>query len=315
MRRRVNLLLGLVLLFAAAGFSYRAARAGNGADLFCRGVTLYLETPLSAQDVRLAASREYASEDGGTMFTAWGELAGETVRDPDLGRSTQADVLLFYGSPALVLPQARLDPDDGKGCMIGEQTAWELFGSTKVSGDEICIGDRGYTIRGVLREPERGVVVVEGGNGIAGSRMGTAGGDAGAAESGEAGSKADAAGGGIPCYDRITIGSSKAAEGEAFLMRNALDGRLLRFDYLRSLSWLGELVPGKWSDFNGWKENYEHKKEDAMLIMQVHKNSVELGYERRCMEQAWNRVLQITCVWVAAVYLFRSAKSLGVRLL
>ena len=57
-----------------------------------------------------------------------------------------------YCRQSAVLPE-----DDGKGCLIGENTAWKLFGSTNVTGLQICVDDQTRTIRGVVQQPENGV--------------------------------------------------------------------------------------------------------------------------------------------------------------
>lgn len=286
MKRRGSLLLAMALILAAAGFAFGAERAENGADGVGRGVTLSLVEPLSEGDAQALLAGE--QQEDAAAFTVWGELADRHISDPDLGRSVKADVIILRGDCELILPQtAVLASEDEKGCLIGEKTAWELFGSTKVVGDEVCIGTEARSIRGVVHRPEEGVIVM-------GSLKG------GTEDTG----KEEA-----PCYDRVTLSSKKAADGEAFLMQNGLEGAVLRFDYLRNLSWISGLVPGKWSDFSGWKRNYENMKQDVDRMMRVHKNSLEVCYEKQCVALMWNRALEIVCVWSAVVYLFQAGKG------
>lgn len=282
-------LLMTALLAAAGGFAVRAAQAKKCADGAWHNVTLYLETPLSEDGAQALLSQESAAGESETAFVVWGELEEQTVTDPDLGRSTAADVLVCYGMPELVFAQAGLSGDDDAGCLIGEETAWELFGSTSVAGDEICIGNGIRTIRAVMHQPKRGIVV-------AGSVKDIAEGSAGGGEAAP--------------YNRITIESRDAAEGEAFLVSHAPDGKLLRLDYLRNMSWLFELVPGKWSDFYGWKENCKEKKEDFLLLARIQKNSVELYYEEQCRLSAHNAALSAVCVLIAVTALFAAVGSL-----
>lgn len=283
MSRLGSLLSAIALILAAAGFAFAAERAENRADAACGGVTLYLETALSEGDVRALCEREHSQEDD-ILFTVWGEFVNQRITDPDLSRSVRADVLILHGDCGLILPQtAALSPDDANGCLIGEKTAWELFGSTDVSGDEIRIGAETRSIRGVVPGPGEGVV-------LTGSLKGVTEG----AENEK-----------LCCYDRITLASEKEADGEVFLMQNGLDGEVLRFDYLRGFQWLFELVPGKWSDFSGWKENYNHKKQDVDLMLRVRKHGVEIYYEKQCMALAWNRTMEVVCV-LAAVFCLRS---------
>lgn len=216
-------------------------------------------------------------------FTVCGKLRDVTVTDPDMGRTVQADVLVFDGSSERVLTLAPvLEEGDCRGCLIGIDTAWELFGSTEVTGDKICVGNSMRTIRGVMKLPESGVVCVnpQDINGVKGDDE----------EKDE-----------TPYYDRITIDSPNTADAEAFLMQSNLNGKELRMDYLKDLCWLTELVPGKWSDFSGWKENIKRKKQDFTLLSQVQKNSIELCCENQCRQYLWYRALEAACVLAALV--------------
>ncbi len=286
MKRAGCLLLALALLFTASGFALGADRAGAGADCVGGGVTLYLETPLSAGAAQAPLEQE-STQDEEMTFTVWGELAEQLVSDPDLGQRVKADVLILLGACEGVLHQGNaLSAGDTEGCLLGEETAWELFGSTGVVGDTVRIGDETRTIRGIVHRPDRGVVITGSLEGIVEDAQETA------------------------CYDRITLSSEQPADGDSFFMQNGLEGEVLRLDYLRSLSWLLELIPGKWSDFSGWKENWKDKQQDFELIMQVHKNSCELYYEKQCLVLIWNRAMQVVCVWLAAVYLFRACDGI-----
>ena len=57
-----------------------------------------------------------------------------------------------------------------------------------------------------------------------------------------------------------------------------------------------ELLPGKWSDFSGWEDNFAQKREDFGLFLQVNKNSVEFYYMCQCFLYIWDTVLEVICV-------------------
>lgn len=235
LKRWGSLILIFGFLLAAAASAIGAQKAANHADA-AGSVTLYPDTPLSAKD-----SQNLRRLGGSAAFTVWGELQDMTVADPDLGSKVQTNALVLDGSSELVLPLAPVLPaGDTNGCLIGEQTAWELFGSTQVKGDTILIGNQTRIIRGVVSLPQSGVVIEGSVNGITGSGTDTA------EES--------------RYYNRITVEGGKVEDAELFLMQVGLEGKVLRMDYLRSLHWLTELIPGKWSDFSGWKENFKQKK-------------------------------------------------------
>lgn len=276
-----RMLFAAGLLAAAFCFFCGAQQAKKNADAVRHNVTLFLKTPISAEDARMLCERQ-----DDTAFTVWTQKSGQTVTDPDMGRRVRTDVLMFYGSPGLALPMAGgLSAGDTEGCLIGEQTAWKLFGSTGVVGDEICVGGETKTIRAVIRLPQAGVLTV--------------GGIAGDGESGEADMHLR--------YDRITLSGTQAADAETFLMQNDLDAAVLRLDYLCGFGWLAELVPGKWSDFSGWKENLKQKEQDFVLLSAVSKKSPELYYERQCRRYWLNCCLGVICIVIAVKSAFRCA--------
>lgn len=280
------LLLALGFLLAAAGLAVCAKKAQNRADA-SGAVTIYLETPLSSGDLQV-----FRENIDGMAFTAWGELWDMTVADPDLGRKVQTDVLVLDGSSELVLPLAPVLPEgDANGCLLGEQTAWELFGSTQVKGDAILIGNQTRIIRGIVSLPRSGVVIEGSIDGLIGTGEDTD------EESWY--------------YSRITVEGRKVEDARLFLMQGGFNGKVFRMDYLRSLRWLTELIPGKWSDFSGWKENFKQKKQDFGLISKIDKNCVELYYESQCRLYIWETVLEAACVAAALVSFFRPAKKNG----
>lgn len=213
MRRLFALFLAGGCLFAAILFAMGAARAEKCADAVWQNPVLYLEKPISAEDAQNIAES--------AVFTAWGETADQTVTDPDLGKSVQTNVVWLYGSSEWILPSSAVLPeDDGKGCLIGENTAWKLFGSTNVTGLQICVDDQTRTIRGVVQQPENGVYL-----------QGT-----------EQKKKV---------FRRLTLAGDKMEEAQNFLLRYSLTGHVLRMDYLRTgkrcQNWFragGRIFPG-----------------------------------------------------------------------
>ena len=273
LKRWGSLILMFGFLLAAAASAIGAQKAANHAAA-AGSVTLYPDTPLSVKD-----SQNLRRLGGSAAFTAWGELQDMTVADPDLGSKVQTNALVLDGSSELVLPLAPVLP-------AGEQTAWELFGSTQVKGDTILIGNQTRIIRGVVSLPQSGVVIEGSVNGITGSGTDTA------EES--------------RYYNRITVEGGKVEDAELFWMQVGLEGKVLRMDYLRSLHWLTELIPGKWSDFSGWKENFKQKKQDFGLLSKIDKNCVELYYENQCRLYIWDTVLEAVCVMGALVCFLRT---------
>lgn len=38
------------------------------------------------------------------------------------------------------------------------------------------------------------------------------------------------------------------------------------------------MIPGKWSDFDGWNHNWEEKKKEFTLLLQLEKSTLEVIY-------------------------------------
>ena len=219
------------------------------ADAVWQNPVLYLEKPISAEDAQNIA-------ESGAVFTAWGETADQTVTDPDLGKSVQTKTR----RGCMVPPNGYrrhlrcCRKMTGKDVWIGENTAWKLFGSTNVTGLQICVDDQTRTIRGVVQQPENGVYL-----------QGT-----------EQKKKV---------FRRLTLAGDKMEEAQNFLLRYSLTGHVLRMDYyVRNWQTLSELVPGRWSDFSGWKENVQTRKQQLRQIAKMRETGIEYYYETPVQE-------------------------------
>lgn len=258
MRRLFALFLAGGCLFAAILFAMGAARADKCADAVWQNPVLYLEKPISAEDAQTIAEN--------AVFTAWEETADQTVTDPDLGKSVQTKVVWLYGSSEWILPASAVLPaDDGKGCLIGKKTAWKLFGSTNVTGLQICVNHQMRTIRGIVQQPENGVYL----------------------QRTEQKKKV---------FRRLTLAGDKTEEAQNFLLQYRLTGHVLRMDYLRNWQTLLELVPGRWSDFSGWKENVQTRKQQLRQIAKMRKTGIEYYYETQCRRYKADRCGMFVCL-------------------
>ena len=193
----------LLCLFAAGFFGVQSFKAGEKADSLWQNVTICMAEELSVEDVGNLWDKvsDAAAEDDGKAFsfTAWKEQTDQTVTDPDLGRSVQTHVVSLYGSSESVLPVAPvLDADDAAGCLVAKDTAWQLFGSTDVVGQTICVDANVYTIRGIVMIPATGVYVQIRGNESVHKQM---------------------------KFNRLTLGVADTESGNQFLSEYALTDR------------------------------------------------------------------------------------------
>ena len=271
MSKKISLLLFVAAMAASVFFFINALKAGKNADSVWQNVTMSVKS-FSVED----AQRIHMQE-GCPVFTAWAEKEGQTVTDPKLGKSIQTNIVYLSGSSELVLPaEPVLLAQDEKGCLVAAHTAWELFGSVEVVGQEIEIDHEICTIRGIVNKPRNGIYMQK-----SASMKNVS-------------------------FQRITLEEKEIEEGKNFLLRYGVDGTVIRMDYLRSLKSLTELVPGKWSDFDGWKANWKLRKEELRRIPKMHKNNIEYYDEKQCQIFLSEMGLGIFCILIAAGTLERT---------
>lgn len=90
------------------------------------------------------------------------EKKNQYVENSAWYRRTRTTVVEILGDSTLLFPFAYpLEPGDDHGCLLGEESAWELFGGAEVVGEKIVYEGKTYEIRGII--PKRNILVIEGG--------------------------------------------------------------------------------------------------------------------------------------------------------
>lgn len=283
----------LLCLFAAGFFGVQSFKAGEKADSLWQNVTICMAEKLSVEDVGNLWDKvsDAAAEDDGKAFgfTAWKEQTDQTVTDPDLGRSVQTHVVSLYGSSESVLPVAPvLDADEAAGCLVAKDTAWQLFGSTDVVGQTICVDANVYTIRGIVMIPATGVYVQIRGNESVHKQM---------------------------KFNRLTLGVADTESGNQFLSEYALTGRVIRSDNLLDVTRYTELIPGKWSDFDGWKQNWKRLQQEIRQNRMMRKTTIEDTCEKWYHTRIQDLLLEVLCVLLGVIGFFRLFDGGGRKLL
>jgi len=89
-------------------------------------------------------------------FTMFGMEKSQFIRNADLFRDIQTDVIHISGDSNLVLPSdSILMEEDKEGCLIDEKLAQDLFGSLNVRGQSIQYLGKDYIVRGVISGTEK----------------------------------------------------------------------------------------------------------------------------------------------------------------
>lgn len=98
-------------------------------------------------------------DDASAAVAAWREEKEQWITGSETQGTVQASVITVSGDPSLLSPLfAGLDKNDTDGCLLDEETAYKLFGSVRVVGKQVVIGERSYCVRGILKAWENVVV-------------------------------------------------------------------------------------------------------------------------------------------------------------
>lgn len=263
--RKKGIIKTTVLLCLAVLFFWQGSEARQAADCFFRNFTIQSEGEAwDCEWIRKAIQQQYfltEGEDteegeGGESFAVWTELAKETVSIGNGGNERISDVIVVYGSSYCLLPIGKnLFPEDAKGCILGAGLAEELFGGHQAEGQQLFWRGKNWTVRGVVEEPSHFLMV-----------QGTEFVDS-------------------VSFDRISIARSGEEDGknqgDKFISRHGLSARTLRFDHWYGWGWLAEMIPSRWSDFDGWKQNLETHQKEVEFVKNTDKSVIEaVGIEK-----------------------------------
>ena len=205
------------------------------------------------------AEQVYAAEsekEDGIPFAAWRECGDCIVYNAAGDHAVCTDVVELYGSSERILSSGKiLHREDVEGCLIGEMLAEQLFGNRGADGLILEYNGRRLTVRGVIREPGMLLVV----------------------------QAVDA----DTVFDRITLadqpGITRSRTAQRFVAAYGLDADWLCYEFLGA-EYLTERIPGKWSDFAGWRQSFAQMREDAQRTLSTKKFQIDLIYLRDTAE-------------------------------
>lgn len=80
------------------------------------------------------------------------ELKDQSLENAAWFRQVDTDVVEICGDSTLLFRFGYpLEPEDKNGCLIGEETAFKLYGGTQIIGEQVIYEGQVYEIRGVLQ--------------------------------------------------------------------------------------------------------------------------------------------------------------------
>lgn len=213
---------------------------------YFNNLTIIPEKGVSGEWIISALNEENAA----FSFAAWTEFKNEYVSDSLNTRKCETDIIAICGSSHCLLPFGKnLSTSDKNGCIAGSSIVEKLFGNHDAEGREILWNDNIWVIREIVKEPSDLLIV----------------------QSSKITDKTD--------FDKISVilpeGADKRLAEENFTSRYAITGKALRWDYLYGISWIKEMVPGKWSDFDSLEQNFKEYKKAVDTAKNTEKSIIE----------------------------------------
>lgn len=250
----------------------------------------------TAEDYRhVRETREKGNQAAGELPVCafWRKEDGQTAENLQLNRTSDVTVWKVRGSlDVLSASFAAFDEEDWQGCYLAENTAWELFGSTEAEGCEITCGQRRLTVRGVLKG-ETSLVVMRPAAEETTDRITLGEASAASVENFlmSYGLRGKTVNSGFPAEilqwflllypGALAIGFLKSLKG-CYPMWAA--GKFLWWILLAGMAYLlfrnikipETMIPGKWSDFQFWKDWWKSFHEQIVCYVEMDKTGREL---------------------------------------
>lgn len=239
-------------IFIISGFMLRK----NGEDYF-QNITIQSEDICFPEEQLLSLipnespfSDQKEDPEQHHTATAWTERKEEIITDSSSGRSSKTNIIAIFGPSYCLLPFGKnLSSEDSEGCLISRSLAEKLFGDFPAEDQQIVWNNNNWTVRGVIPLSTHCLIVE-----TADKNMDLS-------------------------YNRISIPLEKSKDrrisGENFIVQNNLSAQVLRLDYLYHWSWMQELIPSQWSDFDSWKQNWTDHIQTAERVEHAERSTLE----------------------------------------
>lgn len=117
-------------------------------------------TPISRGEVEKLESGERESTNKLiNSFVAWREDKNQRFKNKETGKNIEGNIITYYGDLSLLIRPDQLTGEilqhkDKEGAIISEAVALNLWGSKNVLGQQLMIGDRGYIVKGIVKEKQ-----------------------------------------------------------------------------------------------------------------------------------------------------------------
>lgn len=299
---------------------------------------------ITAEELITGLQYEEIKNTGNTpSISAWNGLEEQIITSTELGHSYQSWLIEVYGDIGHVFPLKLmagnlLTPNDYEGCILDEETAYQLFGTINPIGNSITYKDNLYYIRGIIKSPKPvfflmienrnhryyNIELVYEKNGSKKQENGQELANSFLLQNNLATSYTMIDG---PFYSELLeILSNIPAWFLGFYMLYSMlqilwERRTLPLQMLILLSgflvlrmflkWLLDfqisiperLIPTKWSDFSFWSEKYRELREQIDSIAYLSptiKDNIFISYARRCVNDT---LISLISMWVLTAHI------------
>lgn len=340
-KKLIYILLSLAaLIIWGSGIYY-----GQYIKKYYQSVSIRLKQDgITAKELITGLQYEEIKNTGNTpSISAWNCLEEQMITSTELGRSYQSWLIEAYGDVGHVFPFQLttgnlLTSNDYEGCILDEETAYQLFGTINPIGNSITYKDKLYYIRGIIKSPKPvfflmienrnhryyNIELVYGKSDGKREENGQELADSFLLQNNLAGSYAVIDG---PFYSELLeILSNIPAWFLGFYMLYSMlqmlwDRRTLPLQMLILLSgflvlymflkWLLDfqisiperLIPTKWSDFSFWVDKYKEIQEQVGSIAYLPptiKDNLFISYARRCVNDT---LISLISMWILATHI------------
>lgn len=148
---RILLYLAIICLLIHSCFRVKETKELDAFGIY------KLSVPLSAHE---AAGIFKRNEEYSHQLLFFREETSGSITFPEFNKTVVTRVICIYGDSNLLFGNNYpLEPSDSKGCLLGEDAAFALFGSVHAAGESLYYGGQSYEIRDVI--PDWDGLVIE----------------------------------------------------------------------------------------------------------------------------------------------------------
>lgn len=223
----------------------------DDSQMLRQNVTIYVPAGYCAEDMEVLKKAGQSLESQERMeYVVWGEHGKEQITDQEKYHSAQVQHLTIWGSSSILLAGGKsLSQNDREGCLLGSEASWQLFGSQNTIGLYVNWQGNTYQVRGILKESNLFVTNYD--------RTQSS------------------------ILDHITVKGKEEEDIEdtyaKFQQRYQVAGERVPYEFSVFFPPFSRLFPGKWSDFSGWKENFQTYQEKKRMLESISKSTLEVG--------------------------------------